>query len=265
MEYSLSYLFIIFIFYAFAGWIVESIFVYFCIKKLMNRGFLIGPYCPIYGLGCLLFILLLNKYLDDPIVIFILAITICSILEYTASWLMEKLFKARWWDYSNKKFNLNGRICLENMVCFGIGALSVLYIAHPLLKPILFSIPVKIINIIAIILAIIFIIDFIVSLKIITSFKKVAKSIHRDSTEEITKRVREKLSSMGGLYKRLVNAFNFEASENLLNNFRARMKNEKEKARKRFESDKKRLKLLNKKEKLEIKLKEVEEEINKKK
>ena len=262
MEYSLSILFIMFIFYSFVGWIIESLYVYHCINKLMNRGFLIGPYCPIYGCGSIAFILLLKNYLEEPLVLFILAVTICSILEYLTSWLMEKLFKARWWDYSDKKFNFNGRICLENMIGFGIGALIIMYVTHPLLYPLLKSVPTNILNIIAIILAIVFIVDLIVSLKVITGFKKVAKSIHKDSTEEITKRVKETLMTMGGLYKRLVSAFDFEASENLLNSIKARMKNESEKARKRFLADKKKIRLIQKKEKLENKLKEVEEEIN---
>lgn len=247
MNYSLSTLFIIFMFYSFVGWIIESVYVYYCTKKIMNRGFLIGPCCPIYGFGCLIFILILPKYLDDPIVLFVLAATICSVLEYITSWIMEKLFKARWWDYSNKKFNINGRICLENAMGFGLGALLVMYIIHPFFKPIIFSIPVKLYNIIAIILSIVFIVDLAVSLKIITGFKTVAKSIHKDSTEEITKKVREKLVSRGGLYKRLVSSFDFEASENLLNSIKARFKNEKNKARKKLKEEKKRIKLEEKK------------------
>ena len=247
MNYSLSTLFIIFMFYSFVGWIIESVYVYYCTKKIMNRGFLIGPCCPIYGFGCLIFILILPKYLDDPIVLFVLAATICSVLEYITSWIMEKLFKARWWDYSKKKFNINGRICLENAMGFGLGALLVMYIIHPFFKPIIFSIPVKLYNIIAIILSIVFIVDLAVSLKIITGFKTVAKSIHKDSTEEITKKVREKLVSRGGLYKRLVSSFDFEASENLLNSIKARFKNEKNKARKKLKEEKKRIKLEEKK------------------
>ena len=95
MNYSLSTLFIIFMFYSFVGWIIESVYVYYCTKKIMNRGFLIGPCCPIYGFGCLIFILILPKYLDDPIVLFVLAATICSVLEYITSWIMEKYFKTK--------------------------------------------------------------------------------------------------------------------------------------------------------------------------
>ena len=262
MNYSLSMLFIIFMFYAIVGWIVECIDVLVCIKKLMNRGFLIGPYCPIYGAGCLIFILTLPKYLNDPVVLFILATTICSVMEYVTSWLMEKIFKARWWDYSHKKFNLNGRICLNNMFSFGAGALFVMYVSHPLLFPILEKIPSNILNIIAIILFIIFATDIIISFKVISNFKNVAKSIKKDSTEEITKKVKENLISRGGLYKRLVSSFDFEASDNLLSNLKARVKNEKVKAKKKIADEKKKIKLQDKKQKLKKELKNVKNEIN---
>jgi len=262
MNYSLSMIFIIFMFYAIVGWIVECIDVLICIKKLMNRGFLIGPYCPIYGAGCLIFILTLHKYLNDPVVLFILAITICSVMEYVTSWLMEKVFKARWWDYSHKKFNLNGRICLNNMLGFGAGALFVMYVSHPLLFPVLEKIPSNILNIIAIILFIIFATDIIISFKVISNFKNVAKSIKKDSTEEITKKVKENLMSRGGLYKRLVSSFDFEASDNLLSNLKARVKNEKVKAKKKVADEKKKIKLQDKKQRLKRELKSVKNEIN---
>ena len=82
---------------------------------------------------------------------------------------MEKIFKTRWWDYSDKKFNINGRICLETLVLFGIGGLLVSYIGHPFIMKLITLIPSNILNVIAIILAVIFILDLIVSYKIIFS------------------------------------------------------------------------------------------------
>lgn len=79
-------------------------------RRFINRGFLIGPYCPIYGFGSVLIGLLLSRYAGEPLVVFILAMVVCGTLEYVTSYLMEKLFHARWWDYSDKRFNLNGRI-----------------------------------------------------------------------------------------------------------------------------------------------------------
>ena len=178
---------------------------------------LIGPICPIYGYGCLLIIILLRRYIDDPIALFVMAVVLCSLLEYFTSYFMEKFFKARWWDYSQKKFNINGRICLDNMVAFGALGLLVIYIINPFFMSIIGYIDNNWLYIITFILLIIYLVDNIISLKVISGFSSVAKTIKKDSTEEITKKVREALTLKGGLYKRLVSAFNFKASDNLLN------------------------------------------------
>lgn len=120
-------------------------------KKFVNRGFLIGPYCPIYGYGAISMTLLLKGYANDPIVLFVMAIVICSILEYTTSFVMEKLFKIRWWDYSNRKFNINGRICLETMIPFGILGCLMIYFVNPFMFAIIDMIPSNLINIIVVI------------------------------------------------------------------------------------------------------------------
>ena len=98
MNYDLFMYFMLFMFYSIVGWIIEVIYTFITDKKIVNRGFLIGPYCPIYGVGCLLIIILLKKYTDDFIVLFIMSMLICSLLEYLTSYVMEKLFNARWWD-----------------------------------------------------------------------------------------------------------------------------------------------------------------------
>ena len=243
MQYSLASLFILFILYSFLGWCMEVLATLYTTKKLVNRGFLIGPICPIYGNGCLMIILLLHKYLDDPFVLFAMATLICSILEYFTSYIMEKLFKARWWDYSDKKYNLNGRICLENLVAFGVLGLVMMYLINPFFTKILGSISEVVLNSVAICLFVIYAVDNIISYNVINSFKKAAGQIRKDNTEEITKKVKEILLSRGGLYKRLVSAFNFEASEKLIKDITARVKNETMKAKKKFinELDKQRI------------------------
>ena len=204
---SLSLLVVLFITYSIIGWVIEEIDILILQKKVVNRGFLIGPYCPIYGFGSLFIILFLNKYLDDPIVLFFMTMISCGILEYLTSFIMEKIFKTRWWDYSDEKFNINGRICLETLVLFGIGGLVISYLAQPFIMSILTLIPTNILNIIAIILSIIFIIDNIVSFKIILNFKLVATNIRKDYTEEITAKVREVLKKKSIFSNRLVKAF----------------------------------------------------------
>lgn len=205
--YDLKTWFLLFMIYSFIGWIIEVIDIFIVTKKVINRGFLIGPYCPIYGYGSLFIIYFLHSYTEDPIVLFVMTVVICSILEYTTSYLMEKIFKARWWDYSNNRFNINGRICLETMIPFGIGGCLILYIANPMIMNILSFIPSIVQTIVASILFIIFLIDNLVSFKVILNFKKVASTVRKDSTEEISKKVRAVLSSKSILSKRLMNAF----------------------------------------------------------
>lgn len=177
------------------------------LKKIINRGFLIGPYCPIYGWGCILIILLLNKYTDDPLVLFIMAIVICSILEYFTSYFMEKLFKARWWDYSRRKFNINGRICLETMIPFGLLGCLIMYFVNPFFVSIYSKIPSNILIIISSVLFTIFLIDNIISYTIMFKMKIPKIKISKDSTEEITEYVRNILAKRSFLYKRLMKAY----------------------------------------------------------
>lgn len=177
-------------------------------KKFVNRGFLIGPYCPIYGYGAISMTLLLKGYANDPIVLFVMAIVICSILEYTTSFVMEKLFKIRWWDYSNRKFNINGRICLETMIPFGILGCLMIYFVNPFMFAIIDMIPSNLINIIAVILFIIYLVDNAVSITIISNLKDITLDVKGDSTEKVTKEVRKRvLAGQQTLYKRIVKAF----------------------------------------------------------
>ncbi len=205
---NLTELFLLFIIYAFLGWIVEMIYNYFEQKKLVNRGFLIGPYCPIYGVGGLIVTFFLTKYQDSIFVTFGMSIILFALLEYFTSYLMEKLFKARWWDYSDKKFNINGRICLETLIPFGILGCVAIYVVNPLIFSLFTLTNDIVLRIFAIIIFIIFVIDFSISLKIINSFKDTAvKFLKKDNTEEITKKVKEVLISKSIWTKRLIDSF----------------------------------------------------------
>ena len=205
--YDLRIYFLIFIIYSFLGWIVEIIDMIFETKRLVNRGFLIGPYCPIYGVGALLMISVLSNYKDDIHIVFGMGLLMCGVLEYLTSYIMEKVFNARWWDYSNYKFNLNGRICLLNLVFFGVGGILVVCYLNPFILSVLNKIPDISLTIISIILLIIFVIDFCVSFKIIFEFKNITSNIKKDSTEEIKKRVKNIIEKKSILYRRLVESF----------------------------------------------------------
>ena len=113
--------------YCFLGWVWESVYRSFRSKKLVNSGFLTGPYVPIYGFGALLYSLLMHFTLNPVILFFVGGISAC-ILEYFTSWLLEKLFHARWWDYSKSSMNINGRVCLVGFLAFAGFAVILPYI-----------------------------------------------------------------------------------------------------------------------------------------
>ena len=120
-----------FIIYSFLGWVCEDIYVGVGQGKFVNRGFFYGPYCPIYGFGALVVLILLLPYNKNPILVFFGGVILTSILEYFTSWIMEVLFHERWWDYSSYPFNIHGRVCLRNSLLFGLMALVIIYIIHP--------------------------------------------------------------------------------------------------------------------------------------
>lgn len=205
--YEFLFLFLMFMIYSIIGWIMETVGMSVYNKHFTLRGFLIGPYCPVYGIGAVTMILFLRRYLDDPITLFFMAIILTSFVEYMTSLLMEKIFNARWWDYSNRKFNINGRICLINSIGFGILGLLLLYVIEPFTFELLHKIPQNILMIVSSLLLIIFVIDVIISFNLVFKIKNNTRFINKDNTEEITKKVRVALSKHTPLTKRILKAF----------------------------------------------------------
>ncbi len=203
----LQIFFLVFLTYSFLGWCIEVILKYIQYRRFINRGFLIGPYCPIYGWGALLMTILLQKYNNDPVVLLVLGMTICSVLEYFTSYVLEKIFNARWWDYSDKKFNIDGRICLNTMIPFGISGVLIVHYINPILFNIYKNINSVAINIITLVLFLIFLIDNIVSFNVLSLVRKDNKLLEKDNTEEMSRKVIEKIKNSGILAKRLLFAF----------------------------------------------------------
>lgn len=135
-ELDLSRTFLVFIACSFIGWCSEVLYVgIFSEHKFVNRGFLHGPICPIYGFGGIVVLFGLAPWKDTWIPLFFASMILTSTLEYTTSWLLETLFHTKWWDYSNRFCNINGRVCLLNSILFGImGILGQHY-----LRPFLFG------------------------------------------------------------------------------------------------------------------------------
>ena len=217
--------FLLFIIYSFLGWLIEIIVCSISEKHFTPRGFLIGPYCPIYGFASIIMITLLNKYFNDPLIVFILSAIIASVLEYFTSYIMEKIFNARWWDYSDRKLNINGRICLENSVLFGMLALILIYIVNPFIIQVIDTIPKLYFIFISSVLLTIFIIDNIVTFNIMFKIRTFTKALKKDYTEEMTKKVRKALLEHSFITRNILKSFpkleikGFESKKEKIFNF----------------------------------------------
>lgn len=196
----------LFLIYSFFGWIIEVIYTFFEKKKFVNRGFLIGPLVPIWGTGAVLITLILRP--DDSMFNLIISSAfIGTFLEYVVNYLMEKIFKARWWDYSKLPFNVNGRVWLGSSLFFGIGGVIIVQFMNPLLFDLFKSVNPYVFYIITIILFLLTLTDFCISFNIINKLKISVDSVRKDYTEEISKKVRSILMGKSLFFKRLLNAF----------------------------------------------------------
>ncbi len=131
-----------FFIYAFLGWCTEVAFFAVKTGKFVNRGFLNGPVCPIYGFGLVIVILLLTPLSDGFLLLFAGSMVLTSAIEFATGWALEKIFHTRWWDYTNQRFNLKGYICLEFSIIWGFAATFVMKIVHPIIAAIVRKIPV---------------------------------------------------------------------------------------------------------------------------
>lgn len=207
MEYNYYNLFLLFFIYSFLGYIVESISVSLMEKKVVwNRGFLVGPYIPIFGTGAMTMILTLQKYKDDIVALFIMSMVVCLTIEYLCSLVAEKIFKLRWWNYSDKLFNINGRICLQNGILFGIGGVLIVKYVNTWIENLILLLPNSLMVILSIILTVIFVSDTILSLHTVIKFNSSFKRYSADNTQEVKKKILEELQR-NFLLNRLVKAF----------------------------------------------------------
>lgn len=196
----------LFLIYSFIGWLVEVLLTLVMERKFINRGFLIGPLVPIWGTGAVLITLILKPQ-DSLFNLIISSAFIGTFLEYVINYLMEKLFKVRWWDYSHLPFNINGRVCLASSCVFGVGGVLVVKFINPFLFNIFLKINPSIFCMIIMILILFVLTDFCISFNIIQKLKISAESVHKDYTEEISKKVRATLMNKSFGFKRLLKAF----------------------------------------------------------
>ena len=166
-----------------------------------------GPWCPIYGFGAVSISLLLSRHAEDPLAVFGLAILICGILEYSASYMLEKIFHARWWDYSTKKFNLNGRVCADTLLPFGLLGLLLVYAITPVMFSCFDLLSETMIQIICLSLSLLFLADITISTTTLVKIRVHAGKLDGDSTEKITNEVRSVLAEKSALVRRMMRAF----------------------------------------------------------
>jgi uncharacterized membrane protein len=142
-HYSILHLILLFFVFAAFGWVWEVSLHLIRDGVFVNRGFLHGPWLPVYGFGGIGILLVLKKFRDSVFLTFISTIFLCGVLEYSTSWVMEKTMGKRWWDYSDYLFNLNGRVCLEALLIFAVGGCAIVYLLAPKMDNLLQKIPTK--------------------------------------------------------------------------------------------------------------------------
>lgn len=174
MEILTNY-FIYFIVYSLLGWICEVIYCSIIEKKFVNRGFLFLPICPIYGFGAIIMYLISSPFGNMYWAVFIIGFVITSLVEYLTSFVMERAFGLRLWDYSHRRFNLNGRVCLRNSIMFGILILAVVYLIQPNLINLLTTMNITVKYVIAISLFIVVMTDTIWTILSVSAFAKYVK------------------------------------------------------------------------------------------
>jgi len=180
-----------FLLYSFLGWCLESIYKTILEKKIINSGFLYGPFCPIYGFGAIIMILILQRLSNNIICIFIIGMIILTIWEYLVGVILEKIFKTKYWDYSDKKFNIHGRICLKNSIYWGVLGAVFTMIIHPFVIDKLAKLPTNIIMYTTIMLYMIIFVD---ATTTITRILFIDKKIQRLS--EISDTIKEKIQEL---------------------------------------------------------------------
>ncbi len=130
--------------YSFLGWVWESCYVSVKEKKWINRGFVAGPVVTIYGVGAVVVYVLLRPLADHILLLYLGGVVLATVLEYVTGKLMEALFHTNWWDYSNKKFNFQGVICLGSSLAWGFFTLILFYVLHPGVSYVVDLVPVRV-------------------------------------------------------------------------------------------------------------------------
>ncbi|MCI9176248.1 MAG: hypothetical protein HFH49_15205 [Lachnospiraceae bacterium] len=182
----------IFLIYAFLGWCTEVAYAALEVKQFVNRGFLNGPVCPIYGCGVLVVIAFLTPLKKNFVLLFIGSVILTSVIEFVTGFLLEKLFHNQWWDYSDENFNICGYVCLKFSILWGIGCTLVMDVIHPGIYRFVKGIPNDLGAAFLALLVVLFILDLAITVSTILKFNKRLKLM-----DEAALRIREVSDEIG--------------------------------------------------------------------
>lgn len=167
--YEITWIFLI---YAFLGWCAEVAYAAFRTGDFVNRGFLNGPVCPIYGCGVLVVVVVLNPLKESLLLLFCGSVILTSVIELITGFIMEKLFHNKWWDYSDRRFNICGYVCLLFSVLWGVGCVFILKAVHPAVYRLIRLMPKLAGSIVLIVLCLAFVVDLVITVASILKFNE---------------------------------------------------------------------------------------------
>lgn len=185
-------LLIYFFVYGFIGWVVEVAFHAVAQHKLVNRGFLNGAICPIYGVGMVVLIVLLEPVSNNIFLLFLGSVVICSVLELITGIALEKIFGHRWWDYSDEPLNIGGYICIRFSICWGFAGVFAIKVIHDGVMHLTEMLPQTVQIILASVLSVILIVDIIATVISVRGLNRKLK--HIDEMGEAIKRMSDDLT-----------------------------------------------------------------------
>lgn len=204
---SIYYIISWFFVYSFLGWLWETAYVSIKEKKFVNRGFINGPLCTIYGMGAVSIYLILKPFDDNLVVLYIGGVVVATILECITGWLMEKIFHTRWWDYSHKKYNFQGYISLWTSLGWGVFTVVLFKVLQPAVSWFTHLYPQKVGQIALIVITILYVLDFTTSVLaafgLTKSFAKVedmmedlTQYLHSSKLYETKEEIQERLGTV---------------------------------------------------------------------
>ncbi len=207
---SLVNLILLFFAYAFLGWCIEVTLKFFQFHRFINRGFLTGPWLPIYGFGAALITVVVKGLSPLEFSVgtsFLISFVLCGAVEYLTSFVLEKRFHARWWDYSQKPMNLHGRVWIGNLILFGLGGVLIVELFNPLLSRLSGRMSLPLREILAMVLSCVFAADYVLSHFVLKLVKAGVESSEADNTEAINKEIHLLLRDRSFFHRRFAEAY----------------------------------------------------------